>query len=241
VTSHGLWTLPGRYDASAAAITPRYKGNGQGAPVLVGLPNLETMAEDDDETPWYRSLLVGVGAMLGVAVLVGGVIGLVALGMVSVTGIGGGSTTVQEEPSLYMPEYSPSADDDADDPGLTLEDLNGGVDPTKTDEPQRSRSPEKADKKKKREPRPVISLSASPLQVAAMERIYLTGTYPGGEGASLQVQRKEGGWSDFPVSASVSGGTFSTYVITGRTGVNKFRVVDTGSGKKSNPVTVRVG
>ena len=200
------------------------------------------MAEHDDETPWYRSLLVGVGAMLGVAVLVGGVVGLVALGMVSVTGIGGESTTVEEEPSLYIPDVTPGPDV-RDDPGLTLEDLNGGVDPTKSDKPEKSRSPEKADKKKnkKRKPRPVISLSASPLQVAAMERIYLTGTYPGGEGASLQVQRKEGGWSDFPVSASVSGGTFSTYVMTGRTGVNKFRVVDTGSGRKSNPVTVRVG
>jgi hypothetical protein len=208
---------------------------------LAGSPNLEAMADDD--APWYRSLLVGIGAMLGVALLVGGLIGVVVVGAVNVSGIGGESTTVEEEPSLYMPEYTPGADDGADGPGLTLEDLNDGVDPSESDDAEESQGPAKGDQKKgkRRKPRSVISLSASPLQVAAMERIYLTGTYPGGEGASLQVQRKEGGWSDFPVSTSVSGGTFSTYVMTGQTGSNKFRVVDAGSGKKSNPITVRVG
>ncbi|HEU4515072.1 MAG TPA: hypothetical protein VFR87_18325 [Nocardioidaceae bacterium] len=200
------------------------------------------MAEDDD-APWYRSLLTGVGALLGVALLVGGVISLVALGAVSVSGIGEETQTVQEEPSLYIPDRSPGASaEDDDDPGLTLEDLNGGVDPTNTDEPEATKSPREDKKRKRKPPRSVISLSASPLDVAAMERIYLTGTYPGGEGASLQVQRFEGGgWTDFPTSASVSGGTFSTYVMTGQTGANKFRVVDSGRGKASNPVTVRVG
>lgn len=201
------------------------------------------MAEDDD-APWYRSLLMGVGALLGVAILVGGVISAVALGAVSVTGIGEETTTVQEDPSLYIPERTAGTpDEDDDDPGLTLEDLNGGVDPTKTDEPEATRSPDKAQEKKRKRkpPRSVISLSASPLQVSSMERIYLTGTYPGGEGASLQVQRFEGGWTDFPTSASVSGGTFSTYVMTGQSGVNRFRVVDAASGKQSNTVTVRVG
>jgi hypothetical protein len=54
------------------------------------------------------------------------------------------------------------------------------------------------------------------------------------------VQRREGGWRDFPTSASVSGGTFSSYVMTGQSGVNKFRVVDRSNGKTSNVVTVRV-
>jgi hypothetical protein len=200
------------------------------------------MAKDDD-VPWYRSLAVGVGALLGVALLVGGVISLIALGAVSVTGLGDEETSaVQEEPSLYIPDRTGGAEDENDDdPGLTLEDLNGGVDPTKTEKPEETQPPKAGEKEKKRKPpRSVISLSASPLQVSRMERIYLTGTYPGGEGASLQVQRYEGGWTDFPTSASVSGGTFQTYVMTGQSGANKFRVVDASSGKKSNPVTVRV-
>jgi hypothetical protein len=75
-----------------------------------------------------------------------------------------------------------------------------------------------------------------------MERIDLTGTYPGGEGAILQVERYiDGAWSDFSVTAAVSNETFSTYVQTGQTGVNKFRVRDTDTGKLSNAVTVTVG
>lgn len=196
----------------------------------------------DDDTPWYRSLLIGVGAMLGVALVVGGVISLVALGAVNLSGFGDERVTVQEEPSLYIPSYSPTPEDE-DDPGLTLEDLNGGGgSDAESEQPEESQKPAKNDKKKKRKkPRSVISLSASPLEVSSMERIYLTGTFPGGEGVSLQVQRMEDGWTDFPVSTSVSGGTFSTYVMTGRNGDNRFRVVDPASGKKSNPVKVRVG
>ena len=74
-----------------------------------------------------------------------------------------------------------------------------------------------------------------------MQQIDLTGTYQSGEGAILQVQRFEDGtWSDFPVTMSVSGGTFATYVQTGRTGENKFRVVDTDADVVSNEVTVTV-
>ena len=70
-----------------------------------------------------------------------------------------------------------------------------------------------------------------------MQQIDLTGTYQAGEGAILQVQRIENGaWSDFPVTMSVSGGTFATYVQTSRTGPNKFRVIDTDSDVVSNEV-----
>jgi hypothetical protein len=197
----------------------------------------------DDETPWYRTLLISLGALLGVALIVGGVISVVALGAVSVSGLGdSGGGAAQEEPSLYIPDRTGEASPEEDD-GLTLEDLNGGQDPTADDSPSASATPSdhgKEKRKKDRRARSVISLSASPTTVSAMERIDLTGTYPRGEGASLQVQRYEGGWSVFPVSASVSDGTFSTYVMTGRSGLNKFRVVDPASGKKSNVVRVRV-
>jgi hypothetical protein len=55
------------------------------------------------------------------------------------------------------------------------------------------------------------------------------------------VQRFEGSWVDFPVSASVRGGTFTTYIYTGRSGPNRFRVIDKATGKKSNPVRVTIG
>lgn len=202
------------------------------------------MAENDD-SPWYRSLLAGLGAIVGVAVLVGGVISLVALGAVSITGLGDTSSTPRADSSLYIPKQT-GAPDRSDDPGLTLADLNGGKNPqasgTASANGQESPSA-KADQKRTPKPKPksVVSLSASPTSVAAMQQIYLSGTYPGGEGATLQVQRLEGGsWNNFPTSASVSGGSFSTYVMTGQKGPNKFRVVDVDKGKKSNVVTVTV-
>jgi hypothetical protein len=182
--------------------------------------------------------------MLAVALVVGGVVGVVGIGAANVLGLGEETSTVEAEPSLHIPERTPQGEPD-DDEGLTLADLNGGVDPTESEEDEgdggedAGASERKKDRKPKK-PRSVISLSASPLEVASMERIYLTGTFPGGEGASLQVQRLQGSWTDFPTSTSVSGGTFSTYVMTGQSGPNKFRVVDPASGKKSNPVTVRV-
>ena len=78
--------------------------------------------------------------------------------------------------------------------------------------------------------------------VSPMQQIDLTGTYQGGEGAILQVQRLEdGAWSDFPVTTSVSGGTFGTIVQTGQIGPNQFRVIDTDTEAISNEVTVTVG
>jgi hypothetical protein len=89
-----------------------------------------------------------------------------------------------------------------------------------------------------------ISLQAGQTQVGPMQRIDLTGTYPGGEGSVLQVQRATGvgdSWVDFPVTVTVSGGTFSTYVQTGRSGPNRFRVVDTDNDQASNEVSVNIG
>jgi hypothetical protein len=205
------------------------------------------MPANDDETPWYRSLLVGLGAMLAVALVVGVLVGVVAVGAVKLAGIGGEERIAAEEtPTLLLPERSPREDTGEDTDGPTLEDLTGigpspgaGKDATGDEGDDRGREKQR---KRPRRQRSVISLSASPLEVSSMQRIDLTGTYPGGEGATLQVQRFEGGWSSFSgVTARVSGETFSTYVMTGRTGTNRFRVVDPSSGKASNPVRVRVG
>lgn len=84
-------------------------------------------------------------------------------------------------------------------------------------------------------------LAATPVIARAMERVTLSGTYPGRDAMSLQVQRLEGGrWVDFPVSAKVRVGTFDTYLMTGRSGDNKFRVFDPVDKVASNPVTVTI-
>ncbi|HLN79013.1 MAG TPA: hypothetical protein VK204_18355 [Nocardioidaceae bacterium] len=74
-----------------------------------------------------------------------------------------------------------------------------------------------------------------------MGRIHLMGRYPGHGGARLVVQRFEGGhWARFPVSVTVRGGRYRTWVASGHRGVNRFRVVDAAARRASAPVSVRV-
>ncbi len=96
-------------------------------------------------------------------------------------------------------------------------------------------------KKSTKQDQQPIALSAGQRSVGPMQQIDLTGTYPGGAGRIVQVQRFQGGsWADFPVTVPVDGDGFSTYVATGRTGPNRFRVVDTDTGQRSNQVVVTV-
>jgi hypothetical protein len=171
-----------------------------------------------------RPVLTGLVALVGVAVAIGLLGGLAVLVGVKATGIGG-STEASDDPSTSATFRLPR--------------------PTETSTettPEETAEPSPGAETTSEAPATGISLSASQQSVSPMQQIDLTGTYQGGEGAILQVQRMESGaWSDFPVTMSVSGGTFATYVQTSRTGPNKFRVVDTDSDVVSNEVTVTVG
>ena len=139
-----------------------------------------------------------------------------------VLGIGGDSedATANSEASLYLP--SPAKTTDASDPEITLapDDTEGAPESTS---PAESESPQRE-----------ITLSASSLDVGAMEQFQLTGVYPEGEGAILAVQRfQDGQWVDFPATGSVSGEAFQIPVQTSKPGVNRFRVVDTDTRLKS--------
>jgi hypothetical protein len=173
-------------------------------------------------------VLIGLVALVGVALAVGLVLGLVALGASQVLGLGGDSTNRKStsEASLYLPR--PERTKAPSGPLITLDQ-------------KAEQSPSASGKKPPEKKNPPISLSSGQTAVSPMGQIDLTGTYPGGEGAVLQVQRFTAGWQDFPVTASVSDSTFSTYVQSSQTGVNRFRVVDTDSGKTSNEVRIRVG
>lgn len=86
-----------------------------------------------------------------------------------------------------------------------------------------------------------LYLAASPQFVRPMERINLTGRWPGRDAVGLMVQRLEDGeWVDFGVQTQVSVGTYKTYVQTGREGDNVFRVFDPNSDTASNEVTVTI-
>ena len=169
----------------------------------------------------------GLAALVGVGVVVGLLVSGGALAASSMLGLGDGDDdgTASSQQSMYLPK--PSDTESESGPQFTLAPGEETPSPT-TSAPATPEFP--------------ISLSSAATEVGPMEEIYLTGVYPGGEGAVVQVQRFENGkWDDFAtVDAVVSGDTFSTYVQTANPGVNKFRVRDTDSQAVSNEVRVKV-
>lgn len=189
------------------------------------------MASRDDVDSGRRQVLVGLGALVVVTLLVGGIVSAMALGAARLTGLGDGGSTggPVEAPSLYIPPGEPTTTPEA------------YPDPTGPDEEEPAEAP--TEEEPSVEPGRVskkITLQAFPLEASPGERITLTGVYPAGEGATLQVQRFEGTWTDFPVSVTVSGGLYNTYILTSRTGEARFRVTDKALERSSNPVTVTI-
>jgi hypothetical protein len=172
-----------------------------------------------------RDLTEALLKVAGVAVGIGLVLAIGVFVMVRALGF---SDNTPAAHSTSGPDASPSA---LPTRALTP---SGSPSDSATAEPSTSASPST---------QPGIKLAASPVQVAPGQRINLTGSYPGADNLSLQVQRKEGGtWAPFAdVTAPVKVSSFATYVITSRTGRMSFRVVDTTTGKASNPVQVTVG
>ena len=195
----------------------------------------------DENSPVRSQLLVGIGVLLAVALLIGGIVGLVALKAADVAGLNesDGTSSQDSGPPLGIGTNSRAPDPtSAPTSAETSPDETSGS--TGSTESSAPTTPTETTKTRKPKPPKQITLDASPDSAGTYERVNLTGTYRRGEGTSLQVQRKEGGsWVDFPTDASVSGGTFSTYIETGQTGPNQFRVVDP-TGRASNVVTVQI-
>jgi hypothetical protein len=181
---------------------------------------------NDDDGNWPKQLLMGLAAVGVVALVVGGIVSVIALAAANFAGVGSDPATSSEESSLYIPSPSSRPAEPAQQPST----------PTASDQPQTPPSTTKQPKPK--QPKPVIRLSASRRVASTYQRVYLSGSYRGGNGARLLVQRYEGHWVEFPVSATVRGGHFETYVESGQKGPNRFRVVDPATGRKSQPVTV---
>jgi hypothetical protein len=174
-------------------------------------------------------IIAGLVALVGVGLVVGLVIGLVVLAGTKVLGIGGDDdgSSADEQASIYLPTPSQTSEatDPETSPAVGDESLSESTDPSESETPERE-----------------ITLSASVTEVGPMEQFQLTGVYPQGEGAILTVQRmQDGAWVDFPATGSVSGEAFQIAVQTSKSGVNRFRVVDTDSGLESGEVRVTVG
>ena len=197
------------------------------------------MVDDENEgSPTERHpIAAGLFALLAVGLVVGLILGGAALAATQVLGVGEDDTATDDstsDASLYLPR--PERTGKPDGPLITLAPTGSAT--TEESEPA---DPETAESESKTDDL-AISLSAGQTGVGPMEPIDLTGVYPGGEGAILQVQQFTAGkWDDFPVTTPVSNETFTTYIQTSQPGVNRFRMIDTKTGETSNEVRVRIG
>jgi hypothetical protein len=185
------------------------------------------LVRSDEERP----VIAGLLALIGVAVAVGLIAAVAVVGGAHMLGLGDGhAAVIGGDAGATMVVPKPQKTHPASGPSITL-----GSNPTSSSSDQSP--PPKIKTAKKR-----ISLQAGQSAVPAMGRIDLTGTYPGAEGAVLNVQKfSNGSWQDFySISATVTNGTFSTYIQTGTSGVNRFRVIDSDSKLASNEVRVRI-
>ena len=188
------------------------------------------MADRPQESEGHP-VIAGLLALLGVGLAVGLLVSGAALAGTSVLGLGesDGGGQASSDQTINVPKPEPTEEQTGT--LITLEPK-----PSNEGDGGSEAAPE---------PEDAISLSAAVTEVRPGEPIDLSGVYPGGEGATLVVQRLEDGeWVDFAdgdVTASVSNETFSTYVITERTGTNTWRVRDTKTDEVSNEVRVQIG
>ena len=186
-----------------------------------------------------RRLAVSLAAVVVVALVVAGVLGAATLAATHYL-VPDEPSTASDEPTMYVPTpTSPSPGSSAGDgEGSEAGQDQGrsGQDGAKKDD--RGSKGDKAGKK--RRGAGDIVLHARPQRAAPFQRVRLFGRYPGGNGTTLQVQRRQGRWVFFPTSATVQGGRFETWIQSGRRGVNEFRVVDRSTGEKSKTVEVRI-
>lgn len=194
------------------------------------------MTHDQDQ---FRSRAIRATlTVVGIAAVIGLVVGGLTAGAVYLTGL---VPAEQDTSAPSLPDPGQENENELPTPSLL---------PTKSPTPEASAAPSEgatpkatAKPTKKRKPKPArpIRLLASSSSASIMQRVTLSGRYPGGNGTSLQVQRREGGsWVQFPTSASVEAGSFTTFVASGQSGPNAFRVLDPSTGRKSNVVVVRV-
>ena len=85
-----------------------------------------------------------------------------------------------------------------------------------------------------------IQLEDLPASARPFEAVHIQGTYRGGSGTFLRVQRWEGGkWLDFPIPTMTDhSGRFITQAEFGQPGGYRLRVVDPDSGVTSKPFVV---
>lgn len=188
-------------------------------------------------------ITAGITALVAVAVGVGLIVGIGMFVGLNIMGLGGGgaagdrATDPDAGASLYAPPPKPTKT--ATGPAITLNASPTSAPEKKAASTSSSPSRTVAARPAKKE----ITLQAGTVAAKPMERIDLSGIYPGGEGAILRLERNDGqGWEDFGIpDIPVTGEQFSTPIQSGRVGKHEFRMKDVDTGIYSNPVSVTIG
>ncbi|HWJ08644.1 MAG TPA: hypothetical protein VNS46_04665 [Nocardioides sp.] len=202
---------------------------------------------DQNEPRPDRPVLNGLVALVAVGLGVGLILALVALVGTKVLGLDGGDSSAGDGATAHGSMYLPTPKETAGSSGplitLHTEDPDDTATAEGTGESDETAETEETESTDTASPDAgEISLQANSSSVSSGERIYFSGVYPGGEGAILWLQRwQDGAWADFPASVGVTNGTFSSYIFTGVSGLNRFRVIDRDDGTVSNEIRVRVG
>lgn len=193
---------------------------------------------DQPRTSERHPVVTGVVALVAVGLVVGLVLGGVAWAGARFAGLGGdgsasgdpGASQTGGGDRMILPR--PRETEANPDPLITLAPIPGAE----------SESAAPREREEREEEEREIALSAGQQAVDVFGQIDLIGQYADGDGRVLQVERYEGdAWVEFNATVAVTAGTFSTFVQSGQTGPNRFRMVDSSDGTTSNPVTVRVG
>jgi hypothetical protein len=193
--------------------------------------NLDT---DDPDGARNRAILFSLVTLVVIGVVVGLTVGWLGSRAVDSAGIDDVQAP-DNQPGVSEPDpiddftATPSPSDDVEETPTEPSEptYTTPSKPTEPTEPTKTRKPN--------EP----TLNASPMQASTSEQVSLTGRFPGlGAGVYLQVERREGGvWTDFPVDMTTDpGGSYSTWIITGHTGPNLFRI--TAENGESTPTVV---
>jgi hypothetical protein len=194
--------------------------------------NLNT---DDPVGARNRAIVFGLVTLVVLGIVLGLSVGLLGSRAVDSTGI----DDVQAPNNPAGPPDDP-IDDFTATPSPT-EETEDTFEPTEPTEPTEPSPTEPTETRDPREP----TLNASPDTASDMEQVTLSGRFPGmGAGVTLAVERKEGGtWASFGVPAVTTttdqGGTFSTWILTGQSGRNLFRLT-TSDGESTPTVVVQI-
>jgi hypothetical protein len=184
----------------------------------------------EDESHWPRQLLIGIVLLLVVGAMIGGIVAFAGIKVADLAGINDDKTPARSTHRLVVPRnaHTPDSGPSTTAPSTTGPSTTGQSSTSPTTKPPPHR-------------RGGLTLTITPRTAASYAEISLSGTYKGHDGATLQVQRKEGGsWADFPTTMTVTGGQFSVHIETGHFGLNHFRVTDTARGVSSNTALVTI-